>query len=62
MLVRIEGMMTTLPESSTQGRKVIQVSSGSETNPVIAVCNDGSMWSFNKQANIWSRMPDVPQD
>ena len=41
-------------------RKVVQISFGTETNPIGALCDDGTMWSYNKATTKWSRIPDVP--
>jgi streptogramin lyase len=67
MLVKIEGIMTAIDDPSQtpkpdEGRKFIQVSSGSEATPVVAVCNDGSVWSLDKKSMSWSRLPDAPQE
>ena len=67
VLVRIEGTMVMGPPvdqkpPSPEVRRVIQITSGSDTNPVVALCNDSSMWVYNKADSIWSVLPDVPQD
>jgi hypothetical protein len=41
-------------------RKVIEVSSGSDTNPIIALCDDNSIWYYTKATNKWTRVADLP--
>ena len=41
-------------------RKILQITGGSETNPIIVLCDDDSIWYYNKQSDTWTKVPDVP--
>ena len=42
------------------GRKVVQISSWISGTDVLL--EDGSIWSYNSRADIWSKLPPIPQD
>lgn len=46
-------------------RKVIQASisrDDCDTNVVVAVCDDGTVWANCSTPNIWEQLPAIPQD
>jgi hypothetical protein len=64
----IEGWMNMVPPPDQQPnppgktRKVVQVSQGSEVNPVVVLCDDASVWFYSKGGDVWTRVRDIPQD
>jgi hypothetical protein len=63
--VWIEGWMNMAPQQPNppgKTRKVVQVSQGSEVNPIVALCDDASVWFYTKSSDSWTRVRDVPQD
>lgn len=55
-------VITPVSQDNKVPRKVIQITDGSEVKPVLALCNDGSIWSYEKSTTIWSRIKDIPQE
>lgn len=49
-------------------RKIIQIASEYlgekyvEPSTVLALCNDGTVWSLNEDRKGWGKLPDIPQD
>ena len=40
-------------------RRVVQIAAASELRPVIALCDDSSIWAYDKSTG-WFRIPEVP--